>query len=354
MKNVVLLPDRKKVQHEAAVWIMRLDEGPLRETDEAELQAWIAQSQIHYQILLEQAEGWAQADVLEQLREHMPVKAEFLKEPTLPGRFSSALQQPVWLTVFVLFGLLLSVTLMNFPATPQPLEVSSKVGEVKKFVLADQSTVTLNTNSRALIQFSKNRRKVTLLKGEASFKVTKNPEVPFVVYAGKGISWAVGTEFVVRKALDTVEIVVTEGEVKVFSNIRSVQTEDISLSLPLENKRSEAFITRGQKVSYKEKLDSVETLDADSVEQKVAWKQNSLIFRGETLKEAISEIQRYVAKEIVITEPKLLKEKVGGRFKFDNTNNLLLAIEAGWGLHASETKDVIFLSRNTVSADKGK
>lgn len=352
MKNIVTLPDRKSVQQEAATWIMRLDEGPLLAAEETELQRWVSQSHLHYQMLMEQAEAWAQADVLEHLREHMPHKAEFLKKKTVADRSRTTVLKPVWLTVFVFFGFFLGVSLVDYRSAPDVREVSTRVGEVKEVVLADQSIITLNTNSRVLVQYAKNQRKVTLLNGEASFNVAKNPEVPFVVYAGKGISWAVGTEFVVRKNPKSVEIVVTEGEVKVFSNLNSVKKEHLSLSLPLANVQSEALITGGQKIRYNEKLDAVESLDPESIEQEVAWKHSALIFRGETLEEAIEEIQRYVAKEIIISDPELLKKRVGGRFKFENIDNLLLAIESGWGLQMRETNDVIILASNQLSGEE--
>jgi transmembrane sensor len=58
---------------------------------------------------------------------------------------------------------------------------------------------------------------VDLAQGEAWFQVAKAPDRPFTVTAGRVRVQAVGTAFNVRRAGVGVDVVVTEGTVKVWS-----------------------------------------------------------------------------------------------------------------------------------------
>jgi transmembrane sensor len=88
-------------------------------------------------------------------------------------------------------------------------------------ILPDGSTVILEKNSQ--LQFDKNFEGTTrtvYLRGEALFDVVKNPNKPFIVYAGDLVTKVLGTSFRI-KALDKAENVtvnVIRGRVSVFAN----------------------------------------------------------------------------------------------------------------------------------------
>ena len=56
------------------------------------------------------------------------------------------------------------------------------------------STPTVNYR----VDYRGDNRIVRLSRGEVNFDVAKDPHRPFVVYAGDGLVWAVGTAFNVR------------------------------------------------------------------------------------------------------------------------------------------------------------
>ena len=74
--------------------------------------------------------------------------------------------------------------------------------------------LTLNTDSELSVDYSGDNRIIHLSRGEVNFDVAKDPHRPFVVYAGDGLVWAVGTAFNVRLIEDSVDLTVTEGRVK--------------------------------------------------------------------------------------------------------------------------------------------
>jgi transmembrane sensor len=94
--------------------------------------------------------------------------------------------------------------------------------------LPDGSTVVLEKNSQ--IRFDKDFKGTTrtvYLTGEALFDVVKNPNKPFIVYAGDLVTKVLGTSFRI-KALDkaaNVTVNVIRGRVSVFANKKDKQKD---------------------------------------------------------------------------------------------------------------------------------
>src|SRR5262249_39417186 len=88
------------------------------------------------------------------------------------------------------------------------------VGGIESVPTADGSTITLNTDSQIRVALSASERRIELKHGEAYFEVAHDPNRPFVVHAGNKRVIAVGTKFSVRRDYDDVQVVVTEGKVR--------------------------------------------------------------------------------------------------------------------------------------------
>ena len=98
---------------------------------------------------------------------------------------------------------------------PNGERYATPVGGLASVPMPDGSKVTLNTDSQIRIALTDTERRVELGHGEAFFEVSKDPKRPFVVRAGDKRVVAVGTKFSVRREGDDIEIVVTEGKVRV-------------------------------------------------------------------------------------------------------------------------------------------
>ena len=98
--------------------------------------------------------------------------------------------------------------------------------EVSELVLADNSEVTLNKNSRLVFEkvFNGNERALRL-KGEGYFEVTKNPTKPFVVKVGDAEVRVLGTAFNLDENQKTgdVTLSVTEGRVLFSSDSEELE-----------------------------------------------------------------------------------------------------------------------------------
>jgi transmembrane sensor len=110
----------------------------------------------------------------------------------------------------------------------QIIERVNENSEPMQVVLEDGSIVTLEKNSKLSypVHFDKYKRTV-VLSGEAFFKIAKNPNKPFYVYANEIVTKVLGTSFRIQ-AFDKgeqVTVKVKTGRVSVY-NQRSINMED--------------------------------------------------------------------------------------------------------------------------------
>ncbi|ARN73815.1 FecR family protein [Oceanicoccus sagamiensis] len=328
MENVMTFPDSNQIKDEAAHWVVKLH-GQSYKTGQgippamaAELRRWLSQSDQHRDSFITALAGWDAMAVLEDLADIMP-----LQEPT-PAPATGYRPWQGWATA----ASLVMITLLVLLALPSN-HYSTGIGQQASYTLDDGSILTLNTNSQVTLDYSDNRRAVTLVKGEASFDVAKNPQRPFVVYAGKGMVWAVGTAFNVSYSQQAVDVIVTEGKVKVFSGIGEAQTPPALTTSPPENNPRDTLLVAGQAAQYQDRIVSKQTLPPASLDKKLAWQLGVLLFEGETLEQAIHEIARYTDRELIIVDPSIKTARVGGRFKTDDINALLASLAKSLDLH---------------------
>ncbi len=243
-----------------------------------------------------------------------------------------------------------------------PDEYATAIGGRQSYTLEDGTVVALNTNTRIQVDYSNARRAITLVQGEASFDVAKNPERPFVVYAGTGLVWAVGTVFNIRYDAGQVDVLVTEGRVKVFSDARATDPASPSLkdatpatgntvgttTTEVVQKQREALLGAGESLRYRQVIESLKTIELEERSRILAWHSGSLVFKGETLEQAIAEISRYTDKELVIADADLKQLRVGGHYKTDDIDSLLTSLGRGLDISVDyAADDRVLLSAST-------
>lgn len=345
--KVTHLYDQGTVKEEAGAWLVRIDRGELEQQEITELRAWLARSNFHREYLEKLAHNWDAMAVLQELADIFPLDA---KEPTLPEAdgnnrggwplrwvgFTAVAASVLLLVVFLVPGLDPDVNADEYV---------TRIGERAEWQLPDGSHMHMNTDSRIETDFSGDLRIVRLLHGEASFDVAKNPSRPFVVYAGEGMVWAVGTAFNVRYTSDLVDVVVTEGAVKVYAEATHGDPGNpASLLTPKREPVTgpvvkEVLATAGQSVRYAGTIQDYQTAPTEDFERRLAWQEDSLVFQGETLEWALREIGRYTSKELVILDEDIKALQVGGHFKTDDIDGLLESLGRGFNLRVSQIGD---------------
>jgi len=177
----------------------------------------------------------------------------------------------------------------------------TSVGGLQDVHLPDGSTITLGGRTKISVAFSLQRRSVTLIEGEAWFKVAHHPHWRFVVAAGSGTITDVGTAFVVMRENDRVVVTVTDGTVEVSPQDlqRAPRTTGpgatpIRVLTPIR-------ITEGEELAYSDKgaLRLVTHADVHAV---TAWTQGRLTFDDQSLRDVVAAVDRYSSRQIAITQ----------------------------------------------------
>ncbi len=71
----------------------------------------------------------------------------------------------------------------------------------------------------------------------------------------------------------------------------------------------------------------------------MSWRQGNLIFRGESLEDAVAEIGRYTTVEFVILDDDLRKVRIAGLFKAGDVDGLLATLRENFNISYQHTGD---------------
>ena len=288
-KNVVTsLPDQAKMREEAGAWLVRLDRG-LDQREQDDLKVWLSTSEAHRRYLHKLASTWDAMGMLETLREMFPLLHDLRPQGTGEAgpagghsRWWYTLAASAALIVLVAGTLMLSLLDSRLPEARQAL--ATIAGQQTYHVLPDGSRIVLNTRSRVEADFNRRARIVRVYEGEVGFEVAHEVDRPFIVYAGRGLVSAVGTAFSVRVKAGVVDLIVTEGRVGVISNITGDPRAE-QLMMPERftgNDRSRSLISAGHGVRFEDVIESIEPLDAETLERKQGVAAGSADIQGRT------------------------------------------------------------------------
>jgi ferric-dicitrate binding protein FerR (iron transport regulator) len=121
--------------------------------------------------------------------------------------------------------------------------------------LPDKSTILLHPCSSVSYpeNFNKKKNREVYLSGQGFFKVTKNPERPFIVYANEVVTKVLGTSFLIKafEHAPNVEVEVRTGKVSVFAVHPDSQMDEDFPSA------SAIIVTPNQKILYSRTRESI-------------------------------------------------------------------------------------------------
>jgi transmembrane sensor len=208
------------------------------------------------------------------------------------------------------------------------------VGDYRTVVLADGSEVKLNSNSQLEVNYTRDMRRVRLLKGEAYFTVAHDESAPFVVFAQEKYVRAVGTEFAVRMMGRDLEVLVTSGVVELNEATASPQRTGSASTLPVAPEASAPMTLRagqGVTLSLEEDLrpaamDIIVVHSDREMQRTLAWREGLLDFSRTPLKEVVAEVNRHTQLQIEIADPALGELKFDGMFRVGQVEQLLDAL----------------------------
>jgi transmembrane sensor len=195
------------------------------------------------------------------------------------------------------------------PAVDEPV-FTTAVGERSTFRLADNSVVTLGTDSAVRVNHWDRERRLTLLKGQAYFQVAKDKTRPFVVAAGDKSVTAVGTAFDVRLEPGKLSVTLVEGRVRIAG------------ASPKGSRQVE--MSAGSRFVAADRADW--TIAAVDTAKEAAWLQGRLVFDGEPLSAVVAEMNRFSERKLDVADPTLAATPVSGVFKTGQVDAFVAAL----------------------------
>lgn len=363
----------RQIERTAAAWLARRDADGWSDRDQAALDAWLAASTAHRVAFVRLDAAWRQSARLKALGAGMPVGVvpprgtwaqapvpglrETRSEPpthqrrrdpsratgapvgaaalVFAGRPARKRPRPIRFAVAAAAVLLVTVSLAlgwRHYATVQQVSYRTAIGGLQSVPMSDGSEATLSSDSTILVTLSRSERRIDLQQGEAFFHAAQDPGRPFVVTAGNHRVTAVGTRFAVRRDGTRLRVVVTEGLVRLESDRDAGGRRRPTTLLPAG---SVALAGSGGTL--------VRSGSVAQAEQYLSWRSGYLAFHDTTLADAAAEFNRYNRRRIVMGDSTVAAMRVGGNFRWSNTDAFVRLLEQGFPVRAEHRDDSIVL-----------
>jgi transmembrane sensor len=197
----------------------------------------------------------------------------------------------------------------------QPGRYRTGIGEQRMVELEDHTRIALDASTSLRARYSADARLVQLSEGQAQFAVAKDRTRPFKVQVGNHTIVALGTVFTVDYLDREVHVAMLEGRVAVLAD----QAESTEAKVPIE-------LSAGQELRMNGDGRANVISDAD-LEAATAWREGKVVFRGETLEQAVRRLNRYSRVRIEIADPSLAAERISGVFAVGDTPGFVSAVQ---------------------------
>lgn len=337
--------EHNNIERAAAGWLARSEAG-LSAAEKAQLAAWLDADARHAESYRALQRSWARLDGLRGSSWAVPLEAELAEGrgvrrtaiwPWVSGALAASV---VWLAAYVGWWRPAQV------AAPHSEAATTAVGATRTLTLPDGSTIQLNTNTAVEVAFTRAERRVKLARGEALFKIAKNPARPFIVSAAGVDVRAVGTEFNVRLRDEALEVTVREGKVRVDDGgsgetllaprVAAVARNDEPARevLPAGHR----VLIPVSRITAKPEVRSTAPASVPplEIERSLAWQNGRLVFESAPLSAIVAEFNRYNRRPLVIDDAELAARRFGGTFVANDPDTFLELLRASYGVVTEE------------------
>jgi transmembrane sensor len=302
--------ERARLNAEASAWLARAH-GPNGAEVEVPLQDWLGSDPEHQKAFERATELWAL----------LPGAAAIANmEARAPRRF-----MPTAIAASILAVVATGAMTVYLNRAPV---FDTGAGEQRTTTLDDGSRIALNTDSHITVNFDRDKRQISLDRGEAMFDVTHDAARPFVVAAGDEQIKALGTSFVVRRDGDRVRVTLIHGKVEVTRTGGRPQLL--------------AVLAPGERVSAVPQAPPV--LDRPALDTVTAWRRGEIVFRDTPLSDAVAEVNRYGQKRVVVNDARLGAIPISGVFATDDAAEFASAVAQLHGLRVRREGEALLLT----------
>ena len=334
---------------EASLWITKIDRK-LSKKEQLSLSKWLMDSAQNVEVFLEVAQLWDKVETLHRLADLFPKSSSVYQNnnsKSWKGALVASIAVVLSLSIFVFSNNQTNTQESLITQTNLQTTFETKIGESRTIHLPDGSKVVFNTNTLAEIKFTKLARVIELKRGELHIDVAHDKSRPLSILVAGKIIQAVGTAFNVEVRNNSIELIVTDGRVLVadieFQN-ELLDSNNIGLPLP----PGTFAISKGEKINlqpigiphianFSEEIIHIEPVD---IAASLSWRTGNLIFRGESLADAMAEIARYSNMTIELDDDSELRMiRVAGMFKTGDIVGLLNVLEQNFDIHHQQISE---------------
>ena len=307
-------------------------EGRLNEKEESHLKAWIDSNPKHLEEINQIKTIWESDE---------PVNAQEIEQALLKTKLKihKYEHQKIktrrlyrWLrntaAVLLLAGAgFFTITQIN----QEKYLTKTTTGNIDSLILKDGSMIYLSSNTKLLYPKKMNQktRTVTLLNGEAFFKIQKDSLRPFIVNLNESKITVLGTSFNIRNNPRNVDISVSTGRVSFethYGNETKFLTAGMGLSYNVSSNTILSFSTTNQNNTY--------------------WLNKELNFVDASLVEVFKALENCYNIKFKIAKQIKTKQKFNAEFKNSGLNEVLEVIKATYPIHFKKTEDKIIIVEN--------
>lgn len=326
-----------EIEERAGAWLAKRDRGEWSAEDQQRFTQWLNAATAHRVAFLRLEEMWTKALKLQALGAGVPRRVV----PSPDDRRFAALfedrevesvpaRRRTWKFIAWAAGILAAVALgVLLQGSPWGTSYYTPVGGIASVPMSDGSKVTLNTDTAIHLAVTAQERRVQLDRGEAFFEVARDAKRPFVVVAGDRRIVAVRTQFSVRRVHDQVEVLVSEGRVR----IEKADTTE-----------TEGFLSAGEAARAGKVGMLTRRREPAEVEDYLSWRSGHLVFRELPLAEAVEEFNRYNESKIVIQDAAVGAINVSGKIRPTNAEAFLRLLEDTFPVQAQRSGGRIVLT----------
>jgi len=329
----------KEIEERALAWLGKRDSGRWSEADEAEFAEWLRADTAHRVAFLRREAAWEYSARLKAFGVGrkpgvVPPPGEWRISPFFDRRPASAvraaLKRSAPKIAAVAAAVLLAVGVGLYQKMKPTAEAySTPVGGFASIPLRDGSTIMLNTDSMVRVALTEKERRIELEAGEVFFNVAKDPSRPFLVEAGGRRIVAVGTQFSVRRSGTDIEVVVTDGKVRVEPKFGHGRAE---------------LLTAGAVVHTTQNSLLVQKKTPHEADEELSWRTGYLTFDETALTDAVAEFNRYTRRPIIVDDPRLSALRITGTFSASRVGDFVELLKNGFGLQINESDKEIHLN----------
>lgn len=309
------------VDARAAAWIQQRHFWEWNEKDQAELNAWLAESLAYRAAYLRLESVWQRAERLAALR---PVESR---------EHSIAARSRLWRILPKVAGglavlALLGAGVFQFFGTPRLKTYQTTVGGHETLAFQDGSQIELNTDTVLRAAMNSDQRMVWLDRGEAYFQIVHDPKHPLVVMAAGHRVTDIGTKFVVRRDSDRVEVELVEGSAGF----------DMPHGGSTTLKSGDVLVATANAVSLKKK-------STQALSDELGWQKGVLVFHHATLADAAAQFNRYNDRKLVVADAASARLTIVGTFRTNDLAGFIDVSQAVFGLRIEKRGNETVISR---------